>query len=129
MTTKEVIEWLVEHHKELQYNEDGLITNLVRGYLDRLQSERGSVILDNIDFQNLKSLSIKQKQYKPYDKVETWMLGRQLKSKETGLLFVIDAIFVDECVRLRGNSPFWDLDNLYYRFTYEDGSPFGEEVV
>lgn len=128
MTTKEVIEWFAEHHQELQYDEDGLITNIVRTMNDgRIHDSH--MYIHNFDFSYYKSLSIKQKLYKPYQKVETWMLGRQLKSKETGLLFVIAAITVDECVRFRGNSLFWDLHNLYYRFTYEDGSPFGEEVV
>ena len=127
MTTKEVIEWFAAHHKELQYGEYGHIKNVV------FEKKEGDILncpfnIDDIRFERIKSLSIKEKQYKPYEKVETWMLGKELKHKKYIYQKLLIKYIGDGVVK-SDDDLVYHLDYVFENFTYKDGTPFGEEVI
>ena len=131
MTTKEVIEWFAEHHQELQYDEDDFITNLVREYSDnRIEVKPINIFFLNHCFgHGLNSLSIKKKKYKPYEKVETWMLGLDVVSKYNKHHYKIESIDRNNQIELSGIEDKFTLQQLLGCVENPDGTPFGEEVI
>lgn len=66
-------------------------------------------------------------QFKFYDKVETWMLGKNIISKATGGKFEIEAICLHNRLLTSYSTSRYSLKEMFDRFTFEDGSPFGQE--